>query len=173
MCRGRGHDLHSRWSESYSMLPMLVYISIILRFRVSLSLSVSLCPSDSLTLSDQLYNKTLPNDALSPSLSLSLSLSLSSQYSILSMGYLSRSLLSFPLTLSVSHSLSLSLCLSLTLSLSPMRPIRKIPHEPRCCRLTHYECASTGCARSVRRELVMWTMRPMKIGRTEEREGRC
>ena len=108
---------------------------------------------------------------LSLSLSLSLFLSLSSQYSILSMGYLSRSLLSFPLTLSLA--LSLSLCLSLTLSLSPMRPIRKIPHEPRCCRLTHYECASTGCARSVRRELVMWTMRPMKIGRTEEREGRC
>ena len=172
--------MHSRWSESYSMLPMLVYISIILRFRVSLSLfslslslplSVSLCPSDSLTLSDQLYNKTLPNDALSLPLSLSLFLSLSPLSTRSFLWDISLAL-SF-LSLSLSHSLSLSLCLSLTLSLSPMRPIRKIPHEPRCCRLTHYECASTGCARSVRRELVMWTMRPMKIGRTEEREGRC
>ena len=112
-------------------------------------------------------------------LSLSLSLSLSFSLSLLSVldPFYGISLSLSPFfpshSLTLSLALSLSLCLSLTLSLSPMRPIRKIPHEPRCCRLTHYECASTGCARSVRRELVMWTMRPMKIGRTEEREGRC
>ena len=165
--------MHSRWSESYSMLPMLVYISIILRFRVSLSPSLSRSLSAPQTPSHCLINYITKLFQMMLSLSLSLSLFLSlSPLSTRSFLWDISLALSF-LSLSLSHSLSLSLCLSLTLSLSPMRPIRKIPHEPRCCRLTHYECASTGCARSVRRELVMWTMRPMKIGRTEEREGRC